>query len=276
MKIITDTSTLYHPRDGKDLGITILPLSVSVNGKTYKEFVDIDSSEFIAQVRAGGVPTSSQPAVGEIIEIFEDEQDEILVISMADGLSGTYQSAVGARESVTNNDRIYIMNSKTLCGPHRYLVQKAMKLREEGLSIEQMKVELQKSIDSARSFLIPQDFNFLRRGGRLTPIAATVGGLLKIIPVMQQTDDGRRIEKFAIKRTMSGAASEVIKHFKALGVNEDYKIFVSHADVLKQAQEIVDQIKESFNNVVVEMLDLSPAFITQGGPDCIAIQMIKM
>lgn len=277
MKIITDSGSLFSPEQGQKLGIEVLPLHVILDKKSYKEYVDIQSDEFLEMVKAGGIPSSSQPPIGETIEVFEKYPDEeLLVINMADGLSGTYQSTVAAKQSVENADHIHVINSMTLCGPQKYLVEKAIKLKEQGLAIENIMKEIHKSIASERSFLIPQDFEFLKRGGRLTPLAATLGGMLKIIPVMMKTRDGKRLEKFTMKKTLKGAIKEIIKDFQSMEVNEEYKIYVSHAGVLEQAQAVKEQIQKSFEKVKIELLDLSPAFITQGGPGCIAIQTIRM
>jgi DegV family protein with EDD domain len=276
MKIVTDSSALYSPEYAKENGFIVLPLCVTLNKKTYREYVDVNSQEFLELIKDGSIPSSSQPAIGETIEVFENEKDDLLVITMADGLSGTYQSTLSARESVENNGHIHIINSYTLCGPHRYLVQKALKLKEEGKDLDTVMQELHKSIATSKSFLIPNDFEFLKRGGRLTPLAAKLGGMLKVVPVMQQTEDGKRLEKYALKRTMKAAVSEIIKNFKEMEIDNTYRIYVSHAGVLKQAEEIVAQLKKSFEDVKIEILELSPVFITQGGPGCIAIQTIKM
>lgn len=277
MKIITDTGALFTPKEGQEIGVEVLPLNVIVDKKSYKEFVDIQSDEFLEIVKQGHTPSSSQPSVGETMELFEKYPDEeLLVINMADGLSGTYQSTLGAKESVDNKDHIHVINSMTLCGPQRYLVEKAVQLRDKGLSIDHIKKEIYKSIASEKSFLIPQDFGFLKRGGRLTPLAATVGGMLKITPIMTTTKDAKRLEKYAMKKTLKSAIKEIIKCFQEMGVNENYKIYVTHAGVLEQAKSVVAQIQEVFENVAIELYELSPAFITQGGPGCIAIQTIKM
>lgn len=276
MKIITDTGSLYSPEEGKKIGVEVLPLNVTVNHKSYREYVDIQSDEFIEIVKLGHVPSSSQPSVGVTMELFEKYADEeLLVINMADGLSGTYQSTLGAKESVNNNEKIHVMNSMTLCGPQRYLVQKAVKLRDEGLSLNHIKKELHKSIATEISFLIPQDFGFLKRGGRLTPLAATVGGMLRITPVMTKTKDAKRLEKFTMKKTFKSAIKEIIKYFKENGIDENYMIYISHAGVLEQAKAAMEQIQMAFENVAIELYDLSPAFITQGGPGCIAVQSIR-
>lgn len=276
MKIITDTGTMFSKEEGEKLGIEVLPLNVIVDKKSYREYVDIQSDEFLKLVKEGHIPRSSQPSIGEVMDVFEKYAgEELLVINMADGLSGTYQSTLGVKETMDNNENIHVMNSMTLCGPQRYLVEKAVQLKEQGLSLENIKQELDKCIATEKSFLIPQDFNFLKRGGRLTPIAATVGGMLKITPVMTKTKDAKRLEKFTIKKTLKSAVKEVIKALQEAGLDDTYKIFVSHAGVLEQAKGVVEQIHQAFENVAIELYDLSPAFITQGGPGCIAIQSIK-
>lgn len=277
MKIVTDTGTLFTPKQGEEMGIHILPLNVIINKKSYKEFVEIQTNEFLDLISQGHIPTSSQPSIGETMEIFEKYPDEdILVLSMADGLSGTYQSTVSAKHSADNCDRIHVINTMTLCGPERGLLEKAMEMNKQGIEIMEIVKEIHKSIATEKSFLIPQDFGYLKRGGRLTPLAATVGGMLRITPVMTLTKDGKKLEKFAMKKTFKSAVKEIIKCFQEMGVDERYKIYVSHAGVLEQAQQTVKQIQEAFEKVKIELYDLSPAFITQGGPGCIAIQTIKM
>ena len=276
MKIITDTGALLSPKEGEKIGVDVLPLNVIADKKSYKEYVDVTSQEFLDIVKEGHVPSSSQPSIGETMELFEKYPGEdILVINMADGLSGTYQSTVSAKESVEHSENIHVINSMTLCGPQRYLVEKAVALREQGLDIHHIMKELHKSIACEKSFLIPQDFGFLKRGGRLTPLAATLGGMLKITPIMTTTKDAKRLEKYAMKKTFKSAVKEIMKAFQELGVNEDFKIYVTPAGVLKQAQDVVKQLQTVFENTVIEMYDLSPVFIAQGGPGCIAVQAIR-
>lgn len=276
MKIITDTGALLSPKEGEKIGVDVLPLNVIADKKSYKEYVDVTSQEFLDIVKEGHVPSSSQPSIGETMELFEKyPEEDILVINMADGLSGTYQSTVSAKESVEHSENIHVINSMTLCGPQRYLVEKAVALREQGVDIHHIMKELHKSIACEKSFLIPQDFGFLKRGGRLTPLAATLGGMLKITPIMTTTKDAKRLEKYAMKKTFKSAVKEIMKAFQELGVNEDFKIYVTHAGVLKQAQDVVKQLQTVFENTVIEMYDLSPAFIAQGGPGCVAVQAIR-
>ena len=90
-----------------------------------------------------------------------------------------------------------------------------------------------------------------------------------------ETEDGKKLESAGIKRTMKKAVEEAISQFKAMGVNEKYLITVSHASVEEEAKKVVKQIEEAFVNTEIELVHLSCAFVTQGGPGCIAIQVIE-
>ena len=274
MKIVTDSASLYSPTDGMKQGFTVIPACVINNGQTYRDFEDISSEDFLHMIEKGDIPTSSQPAIGDVLEVFEDNTEEILYLSIGDGLSGTYQNAVGAKNIIEKNSHIHIIDTKTLAGPQRYLVQKALKLRDAGFDLAKIKGELQKCIETSSSFVIPADFDFLKRSGRLTPIAAKIGGLIKIVPVMTQTEDMRRITPFAIKRSWKKAVEAIISHFQALGVDDNFIITIAHAGAYEKAQEILNQIKEQFQTATLELFQLSPALITHGGPGCVTIQVI--
>ena len=275
MRIIADTATLFAPSEGEAIGITIIPVGVIVNGKTYKDYIDITSEEFLELIKAGGTLSTSQPALGDILHMYESTEDEILLLAVGDGLSGGYQTALGARNLVSDPERIHVINSKTLAGPLRYLAKKAVLLKEEGLEIQAIKAALEKSIESSVSFVIPEDFEFLKRSGRLTTIAAKVGGALKLLPVLTQTADKTRIKPVTIKRSWTAAVDTIIQRLVEIGVDHEYLISVSHAGTYDRAFSVSQQIKAIFSESEIEILDLSPALMTHGGPGCIVVQAIR-
>ncbi|MBE5956777.1 MAG: DegV family protein [Lachnospiraceae bacterium] len=275
MHIVADTSTLYSPAEGKEKGITIIPACSIVEGNTYRDYEDINSEEFLHFIEDGKVPTTSQPAVGDVLDVLESIDDEILYLSIGDGLSGAYQTAMGARNCVENKEKIHIIDTKTLAGPHRYMLEKAMRLKEKGHKIDEIIKSLMKSVDSSISFVIPSDFEFLKRSGRLTPIAAKIGAAIKIVPVMTQTEDKRRIEPFVIKRTKKRAVEAIVNRLESLGAGAEHLISIGHAGVKEQAQAVMEQMRERLKNVEFEILELPPTLITHGGPGCITIQMVE-
>ncbi len=275
VKIITDSSPLYTKEEANKLGFKAIPLCISIGDWTFRD-LEVDVNKFYEKIASGFTPQSSQPPIGEVIIAYEENpNDEIINIAMADGLSGTYQSACAAKKMVENNDNITVFNSKTLCGPHRYIVDLAVKMSKLGKTKKEILDLIKKSSDSAGSFLIPQDFSYLKRGGRLTPLAATFGGLFHLKPIMRQTSDGKQIEKFAVKRTLSAVSTFIIGSLKKLCIDENYIIYISHANVLKDAINVKAAFQKAFPKNEIHIFDLSPAFITQGGPACIAIQYVQ-
>ncbi|MBQ3009640.1 MAG: DegV family protein [Oscillospiraceae bacterium] len=275
MKIIADTATLFAPSEGEAQDMTIIPVCVTINNQTYQDYSEISSEAFLQLIEAGGIPTSSQPAVGDMLDVYEADDDELLVLTVGDGLSGAYQTAVGARNCAENKERIHVINSKTLAGPLRYLAKKAVALKQRGLCMESIKAQLSESIESSVSFVIPEDFEFLKRSGRLTAFTAKVGGALKLLPVLTQTEDKTRIKPIAVKRSWNAAVDTVIQRLQAIGVNRDYLISVCHTGTLQKANTILQRIKGVFPESDTELLMLSPALITHGGPGCIVVQAIK-
>ena len=276
MKIVADTAALIPPAQGQEQGLTVIPVCVSIDGQTYQDYNQMTTTAFLERIAQGGVPSSSQPAIGDMLEVLESIQEEILFLTVGDGLSGAYQTALGARTMAENPQRIHIVNSKTLAGPLRYMARKAVALKNHGLPAQEILTRLEDSIESSVSFVIPEDFEFLKRSGRLTPITAKIGGALKLLPVLTQTKDKTRISPVGIKRSWKAAVEMIFQRLEAQEVGEGWLISVSHAGTPEKAQSILAQVQERFLRAETEILELSPGLITHGGPGCIVIQAVRM
>lgn len=277
VRIISDTSTLYSTRQAREAGFAVSPLSVTIGGKSYREFDEISSDEFVEIINQGHMPTSSQPAIGEVSALYEEfAGEQILNIAMAHGLSGTYMSAVAAADLGENAGDITVVNTRTLCGPHRYMVEQAVAMAKNGASLEELLAWLNKRMDTAKSFLIPADFDYLRRGGRLSPLVSHVGKLAGLAPVMTQTEDGTRLTVASIKRGFKHAVKYCVDYLEKKGIGKGWKIYISHAAAPEKADLALEQLRAAMPEAAFEIVPLSPAFITQGGPKCMAIQIVEL
>ena len=275
VRIISDTSTMYSEAQGQAMGIDIAPLTVTIAGESYRELTDIQTPDFIDVINQGNIPTSSQPSIGDVLDLYQKYPNEqILNISMADGLSGTYNSACSAATMTEHPENITVINSKTLCGPHRYMVELANKMAQAGASLEEILAEVQIRIDNSYSFLMPNDFDYLRRGGRLSPLVASMGKILNLVPVMTLTEDCKQLISHAKKRSIAKAIQCVIDYLKNKGVDNNHKFYISHADAPAYAEQAKQALVQAFGDIDVEVLMLTPAFTTQGGPKCFAIQTV--
>ncbi|MBE6865759.1 MAG: DegV family protein [Ruminococcaceae bacterium] len=277
VRIFTDTSSMFTPEDGRQMSFDVAPLTVTIAGKTYREREEIETKEFIDLINEGNIPTSSQPAPADLIEVYEKATAEnpVLHITIADGLSGAYKSACGVRETMENKEHIYVYNSQSLCGPQWIMVKSALKMANEGATVE----EIIKVLDVIRlghkSILIPMDFGYLRRGGRLSPTAAAVGSLLKMVPVMsQRDDDGTQLTKVGLARGVKKACEMGLGVFPKYGINEDSIIICAHSGNPEQGQLMMETAKAMYQNCrEYHLFELTPAFTVQGGPKCITVQM---
>ena len=274
--LISDSSTLYSQAEARKQGIYTVPLNVIVDQKNYREFEDIQSSQLLKMIQENKIPSSSLPSIGEKIDLYNEIDDDIIDITMAKGLSSTYEAALTARESCDHPEKVTIVNARTLCGPHRLLVDTANAMLKAGKSREDVLTMLDASIPTEVSFLIPRDFSFLQRGGRISHLAAGVGGLLKLIPLMIKSEDGERIEKFDVFRTFKKCATSIAAYCKEKGMDSTYEFFVSHANNEEDALKMEAVLHKEFPEAKIVIYPLSPAFVTQGGPQCVAIQAIKI
>ncbi|MDU4884468.1 DegV family protein [uncultured Clostridium sp.] len=276
IKIVADSSSLYSKSEGSEKGVIVAPLIVSINGHTYKEFEDIRTEEFIDIINKGHIPSSSQPSIGEVLDIYDQyPDDEIINISMADGLSGTYNSACVAKGMASNPERIEVINSKTLCGPHKYLVNLAIELVKQGKTKKEIVDEINKTLEDTQSYLIPHDFDFLVRGGRISSLVGKIGSAIKLVPVMKLAENKQSLVKFTTKRTFKKAIAKIVEEMIEYGVDSNCKIYISHACIENLVEEAKNIILNNIENADIEINLLSPAFTTQGGPGCVAIQYIR-
>ena len=274
MKIIADTSSLISPAEGMAMGLTVIPISVSIHGSTYQDYTQMTGEAFLRLLQAGEVPTSSQPAIGDYLDLMEECEEEMLFLTVGDGLSGAYQTAMTARNMAPHPDRIHIINSGTLAGPLGYLARKALALKEQGLTAGEIADALAPSVKSSASFVIPEDFEFLKRSGRLTTVTAKIGGILRLLPILTQTKDRTRITPIGVRRSWNAAIDVVLHHMEDQGVGPDQHITVCHAGTPEKAETVAAQVRERFLGTDVEVLLLSPSLMTHGGPGCIVLQSI--
>lgn len=274
MKIITNTASSFTQEDGGQLGISIIPVSVSLGGRSLRDYIDISSDEYVKLLHGDEMPVSSQPSIGDMMEQLEDIDEEAIMITVADGLSGEFNTAMGLVNSLPNKDKIYVINSRSLAGPLRHMAVKAAELRDQGLPAREIVSQIQACAQSTVSYVIPADFNYLRKSGRINNLTSKIGGALHLLPVLTQSEDRRRISFMTVRRTWKAAVATIISSLKDKGIDERWLISVAYADTKDLAAKVRRQISESFPKVETELLQLSPSLITHGGPGCVVVQTV--
>lgn len=267
-----DVATLAHD------GIFSVPLQVSYDNKNFHDLEDVSLDQVYALMKEGKMLTTSLPSLGKLDELFQSLKkqgyDTIFAVPICSGLSGTINAMRMSAEEA--GLAFYYIDCHVTAVVQEYLIKQAKQLAEQGNDIETIKTTLQAVIDATNTLLLPDDLQHLKRGGRLTPLAATLGGLLKIKPILQinQSTQGK-IDVVDKVRTMHKAMDRAIELMKADGVGAGYDITVAHADDEEEAIILQDKLQAAFPDAQHHMIKLVSVVGVHTGRGCQAIQYFK-
>jgi DegV family protein with EDD domain len=189
MKIVTDSGTDVHlsVENLDELNISVVPLNVTLNEKTYREGIDIQPGEFYDLLDASEkMPTTSQPSAGDFAQIYEKlstDGSEILSIHMTSGLSGTYNSALAGAKMVPDV-KVTHFDTKTLSSPAGWQVKAAAQAIKAGWAVEKA-LDLAKKIgDASETMYTLNDLKYLIHGGRISHMKGLIASVLNIKPLI--------------------------------------------------------------------------------------------
>lgn len=216
IKIIADSTCDLSDELLKKYDIDIAPLSIKIGDKVYKDRVDIQPNDFYAQLGTlEELPTTAMPSPTEFISLYERAVEqghhEILCICMSSGTSGSFQSAVIAKEYFDENYgdkiKVHVVDSKSMSHGSGYLILKSAMLRERGASFEELIDFNETYKTNIKHFLSVDDLDNLIKSGRLTEVSAFIGKVLKVKPIMSM-----RNGKGAIVAKVRGS-KKVFNHY---------------------------------------------------------------
>lgn len=191
--MIVDSASDITVAFAEKYGIEFALLKTTLAGKEYRDGVDIVSDEFYEKLVVNKeLAYTSQVNVEEFSELFGDAVaagDDVVLITISSGLSGTYQSAVFAAEEYPG--KVFVVDSLSATAGEQVLLQQAIKLRDEGKNAEEIFANLESLKKWARLFVRVETLEYLKRGGRISKTSSFVGGVLSIKPVLTLNAEGK-------------------------------------------------------------------------------------
>ena len=191
IRIITDSASDITIEEAKELGVEVVPLHVIFGNDVFMDGVDISHDEFYKRLEeCDELPKTSQTNPGGFVEVFEKyikQGDEIVGIFISSKLSGTYQSSIIASDMIEDG-KIHIIDSLNASMGLAVLVREAVKMRDKGKSVDEIKVEIENLIPRVKLIAAVDTLKYLKKGGRLSATSAIVGGVLGITPVISVVD----------------------------------------------------------------------------------------
>ena len=207
IRIVTD-STSDIPREvAQNLGISIVPLTVSFGKESYRDGIDLSNKEFYSKlVRSKTLPKTSQPSIGEFVDIYKmhaQHDNEIISMHISNKLSGTYRTALLARDAMGNDCHIDVVDSESVSMGLGLSVIATAKAVRDGASFKEAMEIAHRSTKQTHLIAFLQTLEYLERGGRLGKGKALLGSLLHIKPIIAVREG--EVQPFGIARTTKGA-----------------------------------------------------------------------
>lgn len=277
--VVTDTGSGLRAAEIEAPELFLLPLQILIDEKAYLDGVEIDTQDVVKALKEDKFPKTSMPVVQQIEDLFREIQaqgyDEIIAVPLTAGLSSTFSIMRTVSEML--NLKMVGIDVYTTCMLQRYVAESCVRMIREGKSAQEIADEIQPKINAANSILLPNDMQHLKRGGRLTPMAASLATLLKIRPIlMLNQETGGKIDVFAKVRTESRAAKEALEITKQNAVAGKHRLFVLHSDSLERALELKRGLLEAgYPEEMIEIGEISSVIAVHTGLNSSAIQYIE-
>jgi len=255
----------------------------TMDGKEYPD--DLGQSmafeEFYQRVTAGAMPTTSQVSVGQYIAFFEpflSAGKDLLHIAISSGLSGSYNSALLARDELIQrypDRKLVIVDSLGASSGYGLLTDMAADMRDGGATLEQVQSWVEQNKLNMHHWFFSTDLTHYKRGGRLSATSAFMGTLLHICPLMNMNDEGKLIPRAKIrgKKYVIGEIVRMMEVHAQAGDNYAGKCFISHSACYEDARSVADLVEHKFPhlNGSVQIMSIGTVIGSHTGPGTVAL-----
>lgn len=270
MQIVSDAGMDLSPEQAKDIHVHLVPLSFTLDGKSYRSGIDIQPDEFYQLLASTkSYPTTSQPAVGEIAEIYRKvaaEDPDILSIHISSGLSGTFNAARLAVAEVPEAN-VTLIDTKTLSGAEGWQVEAAYRAMKAGRSKEEILKIVQQVSDATNTVYTLATLDYLIHGGRISHLKGLLANVLDIKPLIAvekvggtyvQEDRARSLKKATLKIT------DVVGKLHAPGTK--LRVQIMHAANPEGAELLKGRFNEVYDCEWLPIAPIAPVLGAHTGP----------
>ena len=273
MKIVTDSAVDLPEEMFAELGVERMPLLISFGAQTYRSGVDIQPEEFYRRLAASPdrLPTTSQPSVGEFVDLYrrvgQTDQD-IVSVHISSGLSGTFNSAAQAAAQCPELN-ITLIDTKTLSAAEGFQVAAAAQAIRRCWSLECLKERVREVAEQTEIFFTLDTLHYLQKGGRIGRVQALAGSLLNLKPVITVDKGPGNYIRAGNARSLSKALVMIADLVKEKMKNVPAWVHVLHTNAPGQAEALTEQITARLPNARITTGQIVPVLGVHTGPGCV-------
>ena len=268
--IVTDSTADLRSDLARTRSITVVPLTLHFEGKSWLDGVDITPADFYRRLPAATThPTTSQPSAGRFAETYSallKEHQSIVSIHISEKLSGTYASARQAAD-MTDPKRVHVVDSELASMSLGLLTLAASELAAQGADAATIESKVIAMRDQVQTYFSVATLEFLRRGGRIGRASALLGSVLQVKPVLCIRDG--LVTPLERVRTFDRALSRVIELVKAVDRGQGVCAVVGHADAEEAAERVARELEPIADTLMIQ--PLGPVVGAHAGPGVVGV-----
>jgi DegV family protein with EDD domain len=274
IKIVTD-STAYLPEEMvREHDIQVVPLYVHFGTEAFKEGVELSNEEFYRKLKeAPALPTTSQPSPAEFHQVFVplvDAGHEVITLTISSKLSGTWNSAMAAKEDMPEAPISVVDTFSTSVGLH-LMVDAALKAAAAGATRQEIVDQIEQIKDKMQIFFVVDTLEYLAKGGRIGNGKAFLGTLLKVKPILVLQEGAiEPLEQVRSKRKATERMLELVAEYVSDNCAASH-IAITNSLVRDEAEAIGQELVGRLGCAQPLMADLGPVIGAHTGPGCLGV-----
>ncbi len=275
IKIVTDTLSDITDDLAEEWGLTVVPLYVRFGKQIYRDRVEISTEDFYRRlVNEPVLPSTTQPTPNDFAEVYQklaQETDEILVIVVSSKLSGTYQSAMQARDYLKGKCRIEIVDSLTVALAEGLITISAAKAVREGANLTEAAEIARRAISHSHLIAYFDTLKYLAKGGRIGKAQGLLGSVLSVKPILTVKDG----EMAPLTRVRSLSAGLDYLYNTVAGFKNIEGLALEHATTPVDADNLLKRLGAIYPRDLIYRSVISPVIGTYAGPNAIALTILE-
>jgi DegV family protein with EDD domain len=275
VKIVTDSTSDITSDLAQELGITVVPLTVTFGHESFLDRVEISTDEFYRRLTSDDIfPTTTQPSPGAFADVYNklaEETDEILVVVISSKLSGTHQSATNAKGMIENKCRIEVIDSLKVAMGLGLMAITAAEAAQGGASLDEVMAIVNARIPRSHLVLYFETLQYLAKGGRIGKAKGLLGAMLSIKQILTIKDG--EIAPLTQRRSKS-AGMEYIHSFVAKFPHIE-KLAIEYCTTPEDVDKLTELISPLFPKEQIYRSTVSPVLGAYAGPGALAVSIIE-
>ena len=280
VKIITDSNSGITQRQGKEMGIEVVPMPFFINETQYLEDITMTQEAFYQALQDDRAEVStSQPSPENIMEMWTrglEEYDEIVHIPMSSGISSSCATAMMLAQEEEFEGRVYVVDNQRISVTQRRSVLQAKELADKGFSGKEISDILTRDKLESSIYIMVDTLKYLKKGGRLTPAVAAIGTVLRIKPVLQIQGD--KLDSYAKVKTLKQAKQTMIKAITSdlehrFADSGNMYIDIAHTQNQEEAEKFREELNLLFPEHDIHIDPLSLSVSCHIGPGALAVTL---